>query len=81
MIRILSDSSKLYSVKEGQANSVDIAPLVVTINDKAYMENEEINSKEFLKLINEGHIPKSSQPPIGYVLDKYFNGRWIIWNI
>ena len=39
MIRILSDSSTLYSVKEGQANSVDIAPLVVTINDKAYMEN------------------------------------------
>lgn len=71
MIRILSDSSTLYSVKEGQANSVDIAPLVVTINDKAYMENEEINSKEFLELINEGHIPKSSQLPIGYVLDLY----------
>lgn len=71
MIRILSDSSTLYSVNEGQANNVDIAPLVVTINDKAYMENEEINSKEFLELINEGHIPKSSQLPIGYVLDLY----------
>lgn len=71
MIRILSDSSTLYSVNEGQANNVDIAPLVVTINDKAYMENEEINSKEFLELINEGHIPKSSQPTIGHVLDLY----------
>lgn len=71
MIRILSDSSTLYSVNEGQANNVDISPLVVTINNKAYMENEEINSKKFLELINEGHIPKSSQPPIGYVLDLY----------
>ena len=71
MIRILSDSSTLYSVSEGQANNVDISPLVVTINNNAYLENEEINSKEFLKLINEGHVPKSSQPPIGYVLDLY----------
>jgi len=71
MIRILSDSSTLYSINEGQANNVDISPLVVTINNKSYLENEEINSKEFVKLINEGHVPKSSQPPIGYVLDLY----------
>lgn len=71
MIRILSDSSTLYSISEGQANNVDIAPLVVTINDRTYMEYEEINSKEFVKLIKEGHIPKSSQPPIGYVVDLY----------
>lgn len=71
MIRILSDSSTLYSINEGQAIKVDISPLVVTINNKTYMENEEINSEEFIKLINEGNIPKSSQPPIGYVLDLY----------
>ncbi|MDV4150506.1 DegV family protein [Clostridium sp. AL.422] len=71
MIRILSDSSTLYSISEGQANKVDISPLVVTINNKTYMEYEEINSEEFLKLINDGHVPKSSQPPIGHVLDLY----------
>lgn len=71
MIRILSDSSTLYSIKEGRENKVNISPLVVTINNKTYMEYEEINSEEFLKLINEGHVPKSSQPPIGHVLDLY----------
>ena len=71
MIRIISDSSTLYSISEGQANNVDISPLVVNINDKTYMEYEEINSEEFIKLINDGHVPKSSQPPIGYVLDLY----------
>lgn len=69
MIKIISDSSTLYSVKEGQANNVDISPLVVTINDKSYMEYEEINSEEFIELINMGHVPKSSQPAIGGVIN------------
>ena len=46
MIKIISDSSILYSVNEGQANNIDISPLIVTINDKTYMEYEEINSEE-----------------------------------
>lgn len=71
MIRILSDSSTLYSINEGQANKIDISPLVVTINNKTYMEYEEIHAEEFIRLINDGYIPKSSQPPIGYVLDLY----------
>jgi len=71
MIKIISDSSTLYSIKEGQANNVDISPLVVTINDKTYIEYEEILSEEFIDLIGKGYIPKSSQPPIGYVVDLY----------
>ena len=71
MIKIMSDSSALYSVAEGQANSVDISSLVVTINDKTYKEYEEISSKEFIDLINEGYIPTSSQPPIGEVANLY----------
>ena len=71
MIKIMSDSSALYSVEEGQANSVDISPLVVTINDKTYIEYEDISSREFIELINEGHVPMSSQPPIGQVASLY----------
>ncbi|GAA0084047.1 fatty acid kinase binding subunit FakB2 [Clostridium sp. CTA-7] len=71
MIKIVSDSSTLYSIKEGQANNVDIAPLTVSINNKTYREYEDINTEEFIDIINQGHIPKSSQPSIGYVLDLY----------
>ncbi|WP_195262983.1 DegV family protein [Clostridium sp. 1001275B_160808_H3] len=71
MIKIVSDSSTLYSIKEGQANNIDIAPLSVSINNKTYREYEDIDTKEFIDIINEGHIPKSSQPSIGYVLDLY----------
>ncbi|MBE6054113.1 MAG: DegV family protein [Clostridium sartagoforme] len=71
MIRIISDSSTLYSISEGRKNKVDISPLVVTINNNTYMENEDINTEEFLNLIECGHVPTSSQPPIGYVLELY----------
>ena len=71
MIRIISDSSSLYSVEEGQANGVIIAPLSVTINGQTYREYEDIKTKEFIDIINEGHIPTSSQPSIGEVLEIY----------
>lgn len=71
MIRIISDSSSLYSVKEGQANGVIIAPLSVTINGQTYREYEDIKTKEFIDIINKGYIPTSSQPSIGEVLEIY----------
>lgn len=71
MIRILSDTSTLYSIEEGKKNNIEISPLSVTINNKTYIEYEEIQSKEFIDIINEGYVPTSSQPPIGKVLELY----------
>ena len=73
MIKIVSDSSTLYSIKEGQAKGIEISPLSVTINNKTYRENEDINTEEFISIINEGHVPVSSQPPIGEVVNIYNN--------
>lgn len=71
MIKILSDSSSLYSKKEALANGTDIASLAVTIDNKTYKEYEDIQTDTFIQLINKGHIPTSSQPSIGEVLDLY----------
>lgn len=71
MIKILSDSSSLYSKKQALERNADIASLSVTINNKTYVEYEEIQTAEFIDLIHEGHIPTSSQPSIGEVLDLY----------
>ena len=71
MIRIVSDSSSLYSKKDGQAKGIEIAPLSVTINNNTYKEYEDIQTEEFIDIINEGHIPSSSQPSIGEVLEIY----------
>lgn len=71
MIKIVSDSSTLYSIEEGIKKNIDISPLTVTINNKTYSEFQDINTEEFIKIINEGHTPISSQPPIGTVVDIY----------
>ena len=71
MIRIISDSSSLYSEKKGQEKNITIASLTVHINGKNYREYEDIETEEFINIINEGHIPTSSQPSIGHVVDMY----------
>ena len=71
MIRIITDSSTLYSVKQGEALGIDVSMLSVTINNKTYREFEEIATDDFIELINQGYIPTSSQPSIGEVLKLY----------
>lgn len=71
MVQILSDSSTLYSVSEGKDVGLVVVPLSVQINNKSYREFEDISSKEFLKIIAEGHIPTSSQPSIGEKEEAY----------
>ena len=65
MVRIISDSSTMLNVKEGKEHGITISPLSVTINGKSYRELEEITAEEFIKLINEGFMPTTSQPSIG----------------
>lgn len=71
MIRIVTDSLTLYSVSQGKTKGINIAPLSVTIDNRTYKEFEEIQSKEFVEIIKEGHLPMSSQPSIGDVLEIY----------
>lgn len=71
MIRIISDSSTLYSIEEGKKKDIDIIPMIVSINDHSYKENEEIDTESVLKMISEGHMPITSQPSVGEVIDMY----------
>lgn len=71
MVKIISDSSSLYSIEQAKANNLEITPLSVTINNVTYKEYEEIQIEEFIDIINEGHIPVSSQPSIGEVIELY----------
>lgn len=71
MIRIISDSSTLYTIEEGKQLNIDIAPLSVTINNETYREYEDITQEEFYELIKQGHLPTSSQPPVGLYLELF----------
>lgn len=71
MIRIVSDTSTLYSSKQAQEAGFQVSPLSVTIAGKSYREFDEISSEKFVSIIREGHMPTSSQPSIGDVTQLY----------
>ena len=68
MVRIIADSACLYSKSEGLERGINITSLQVTIDGKTYSEYEDITAKEFIDIIKQGHLPTSSQPPIGELL-------------
>lgn len=71
MVRIIADTSTMLTPAEGETLGIDIIPLGVVIAGNQYEELTEINSETFLKLIQEGNIPSSSQPPIGKMIEAY----------
>ena len=80
MVRIISDSSTLYSTRQAREAGFAVSPLSVTIAGKSYREFDEISSEEFVSIINQGHMPTSSQPAIGEVTALYeeFAGEQIL---
>lgn len=74
MIRILTDSSALFSIQEGHAAGIDVVPLQISVQGKSYREYEEINARQLYDLILAGHQPTSSLPSLGEVM-QYFNSH------
>lgn len=70
-MKIIADTATLFAPSEGEAQGLTIVPVCVTINDKTYKDYEEISSEEFLKLIQAGGKPVSSQPALGDLLDVF----------
>ena len=71
MIRIVADTSTLYSTEQAKAAGFDVSPLSVTINGQTYREFDEISAEAFVDIIRQGHLPVSSQPAIGEVSARY----------
>lgn len=71
MVRIVADTSTMYSTAQAEAAGFSVAPLSVTINGKSYRELDEIQLDEFVGLIGQGHMPTSSQPALGDVIAMY----------
>lgn len=80
MVRIVSDTSTLYSSVQAQEAGFDVSPLSVTIGGSSYREFDEISSDQFVELIRQGNMPTSSQPAVGDVAALYqqFSGDKIL---
>lgn len=70
MVKIITDSSSLYTIEEGREAGVESVPLCVSIGD-CHLRDLQVDMEEFYGKIEKGQIPTSSQPPIGDVLDVY----------
>ncbi|MBR3602850.1 MAG: DegV family protein [Lachnospiraceae bacterium] len=79
MVQIITDSSTLYTPDEAKALGFESVPLCVNIGD---FEGRDllIDMDDYYDRIRKGGIPKSSQPPIGDVVDVYekYEGHEII---
>ena len=71
MVRIVSDTSTLYSTTQAKEAGFRVSPLSVTIAGKTYREFDDITSEQFVEIIRQGHMPTSSQPAIGEVEELY----------
>ena len=71
MVRIISDTSTLYSTTQAREAGFAVSPLSVTIGGKTYREFDEITAEQFVEIIRQGHMPTSSQPAIGEVTALY----------
>jgi len=71
MVRIVSDTSTLYSSQQAEQAGFAVSPLSVTIGGNSYREFDEISAEEFVELIHQGNMPTSSQPAVGEVAALY----------
>ena len=71
MVRIVSDTSTLYSTAQAREAGFAVSPLSVTIAGNTYREFDEVSSQHFVDIIKQGHMPTSSQPAIGEVSALY----------
>ncbi len=70
MVRIITDSSPLYTIAEAEKLGFTAIPLCISIDDWDFRDLEVEKSK-FYEKISQGFVPKSSQPPIGDVVRAY----------
>lgn len=70
-MKIVTDTSTLFSPAEGEELGLKVLPLSVTINKETWKEYVDIYPNEFLEKVKAGGIPTSSQPSVGETLEVF----------
>lgn len=70
MVQIVTDSSVLYTREEAKEMGFEVMPLCISIGDLEDRDME-VDMDVFYGRIAKGEHPRSSQPPIGEVMDVY----------
>lgn len=70
-MKIITDSSVMFSVEEGAQRGMTVLPLVVSIDGQTWLEYEDISAEEFLAKVRAGALPQSASPPPALTLEAY----------
>lgn len=70
MYQIITDTSALFTVEQGKEMGIEVVPLCVSIGDWDGRDLD-MDMDKFYGYIAQGHLPRSSQPPIGEVIELY----------
>ena len=70
VVQIVTDSSVLYTREEAKEMGFEVMPLCISIGDLEDRDME-VDMDVFYGRIAKGEHPRSSQPPIGEVMDVY----------
>ena len=70
MVQIITDSSTLFTVEEGQKMGIEVLPLCVSIGELEGRDTQ-FDMDVFYGEIEKGNNPISSQPPIGEVMEVF----------
>lgn len=65
MVKIISDTSTLYSTQEALEKGISIVPLNIIVEQHSYKDLDELSSSALLAMIKNKKIPTSSQPSLG----------------
>lgn len=70
-MKIVTDSSPMFSVVEGAKQGLTVLPLTVSIDGETWLEYEDISAEEFLAKVRAGALPQSASPPPALTLAAY----------
>ncbi|MBQ7816580.1 MAG: DegV family protein, partial [Oscillospiraceae bacterium] len=68
-MKIIADTATLFSPQDGENLGITVVPVSVAVDGKAYKDYQEITSDEFIKLVEQGSVPTSSQPSVGEIIE------------
>lgn len=68
---VVTDSSAGISQEEAKKHGIYVARMPLTINGIDYIEEEEISREMFMDKMLHGDVVKTSQPPLGHLVDLF----------
>lgn len=74
MVKIITDTSALFTVEEGLRMGIHVLPLSLRIAGQDFRDLC-FDSSIFYDLIAQGNVPTSSQPPLGEVMEAYVSAK------